>query len=196
MKSSLVARLDLRLPPSDASVLGSRQYLRPLLYAGICGLLSGLWLVSAIHEDQQQMRELHASMQAELSRFQADHRQRELELKALQELQAQRQQHLEHRERWHAVGLVLQALGHGAGPSGRLTQLRVDSQGITLTGQVAPPQLQPWLHRLTAQVPELGPWRSLDIGSGQEVLNDSDFEPATRFVIRFGAKAAPGPLAP
>lgn len=194
MKPSRVARLDLRLPLSEASVLRHPQYFRPLLYASICGLLSGLWLVSEIRPDQHTL-EQRDSLQAELAALQAAQRQREAELKTLQVLEDQWRQHLAHQEGWQSVRLLMQALGNSAELSARLTQLRFDSQGLTLSGQVAPPQLQPWLHRFTAQIPGLGPWRSLEIG-GQEDLEDSDLEPSTRFVIRFRAKAASGPVAP
>lgn len=199
MRRSEVAQLDLRLEPSDLSALRHPQIQRPLLLALVCGAMFGLWVVREIEADRQRLAQTQAPLKAELASLQSTQREHDLQLKALQELQTQWQQHQQHQDRWRWVGQALQTLGHsGASFSARLTQFRFDPQGLTLSGRIAPSQLQPWLYRFTSQVPGLGSWSSMEIGrEGSDQAHESaEFESSTRFMIRFGLEAVPPPAAP
>jgi hypothetical protein len=192
MKRSGVTLLDLRLGSPEASALRHPPFLRALLYAGLGGLLVGFWLIRQIENDQQQRRQAQASVQAELADLQAAQRERDARIQALQESQAQWQQHRQHQAHWQRLAQTLQVLGRSDDPTGSLAQLRWDAQGLMLGGQIAPSQLQPWLHRVAAQLPHLGPWTSVELGRGvgDELPHGSEPDGSTRFVIRFGAKAA------
>lgn len=194
MKSSRVALLDLRLAPADSPVLQHRPFLHALLCAGTGGLLVGFLWVLRMEHDQQQLRQAQSDLRAELAALQAEQRARDTRMKALQEHLAQWQQHRQQQDRWHWLGHTLQTLGRSDEPSGRLMQLRWDAQGLTLSGEIAPSRLQPWLQRWTTQTPGLGPWRAVEIGrgTGEEALEGPALEASTRFVIRFGT-VAPSP---
>jgi hypothetical protein len=198
MKRSGVALLDLRLGSPEASALRHPPFLRALLYAGLGGLLVGFWLVMQIENDLQELRQAQASVQAELADLQAAQRERDARIQALQESQAQWQQHRQHQAHWQRLAQTLQVLGRSDDPTGSLAQLRWDAQGLMLGGQIAPSQLQPWLHRVAAQLPHLGPWTSVELGrgAGDSIPHDSEPDGSTRFVIRFGAKAASQVAAP
>ena len=93
MRRSEVAQLDLRLEPSDLSALRHPQIQRPLLLALVCGAMFGLWVVREIEADRQRLAQTQTPLKAELASLQSTQREHDLQLKALQELQTQWQQH-------------------------------------------------------------------------------------------------------
>ena len=67
-----------------------------------------------------------------------------------------------------------------------MLELRLDDQGMVLSGQIGPAQLQPWLDALSSRMPALGPAWLMEIGPLTPPTHRED-EPdeLSRFVVRF-----------
>lgn len=161
-----------------------RTALRPTLLAVGTAMAAGLLIMAEGQRRLQDERDALVPMQAELERLQA--RQSELtpQVQAQQNQHAQRQAYLEQRARWQLASQVLQRLGQAPGRSARLQllELRLDEQGLLLTGQMLPTELQPWMAGL--KLP-LGPGRLLELSAPALVGDTSDGRSElSRFVIR------------
>ena len=160
----------------------------PLLAFG-AGLLGGLLILAEGQRRTQDELQAMVPLQAELERLQA--RQRELapQLRALQDLNEQQQAHAQQRSRWQDAAELLLRLARKPAPSVRfqLLELKLDEQGLLLTGQIPAGEFQSWMSALqlpwgSAQLLELSPSSAVgDVQDGQPEMS--------RFVLRFASPA-------
>lgn len=160
----------------------------PLL-AFAAGLLGGFLILAEGQRRTQDELQAMVPLQAELERLQA--RQRELapQLRAQQDLNEQQQAHAQQRSRWQDAAELLLRLARKPARSARfqLLELKLDEQGLLLTGQIAAGEFQSWMSALqlpwgSAQLLELSP--SSAVGDVQDGLPET-----SRFVLRFASPA-------
>lgn len=190
--------LDMRLTGSSLDLRDVRHR-RPLIYVGSAGLAAGLMLALGLQLHLQALRHEEQAVRTELQSLRSTERELQLQLQALRESQAQRRRQQAHRDHWVLAGQSLRLLGRlqGAAPSAQLTEVRLDAQGLTASGQMASAELQPWLQRLSQQTIGLGARSWLEIGGG---LEDSAAPSAAaqesqrrqRFWVRLGLQATSG----
>jgi Tfp pilus assembly protein PilN len=164
---------------------------RPMLVALGAGWACGLLILAEGQRRLEDDRESLVPLKSELEGLQA--RQRELapKLQAQQALEAQQQVHALQRSRWQGASHLLQRLAQAPGPSARLqlTELRLDEQGLLLTGQIASSEFQAWMAGL--QLPG-GPAQLLELSPPSAPGEIPDGQPEmSRFVLRFSPSSAP-----
>jgi FtsZ-binding cell division protein ZapB len=190
----VVPAFDL-LPPAHArrQAWGRRRYRALALPLGI-GLMAGLMILAQIQSHLDTARESEALAQAEVGRLKSHQRQLQAQWQAQQAWQAIAQAHRQQVERWSHAGVALRAVSRPLGPPARarLLELRLDDQGLLLTGQIGPAQLQPWLDGLRAGAPALGVAWLMEIGPSPSASSaDDEADALSRFVVRFPQKTSP-----
>lgn len=190
--------LDMRLTGSSLDLRDVRHR-RPLIYVGSAGLAAGLMLALGLQLHLQALRDEEQAVRTELQSLRSTERELQLQLQALRESQAQRRRQQAHRDRWDLAGQSLRLLGRlqGAAPSAQLTEVRLDAQGLTASGQMASAELQPWLQRLSQQTIGLGARSWLEIGGGLEdsaapSASAQESQRRQRFWVRLGLQATSG----
>lgn len=200
MTPPMVPAFDL-LPPAHArpQVWSRRRYRALALPLGI-GLTAGLMILAQIQSHLDTAREGQALAQAEVERLKARQRQLQAQWQAQQARQAIDQAHQQQVERWSQAGVALRAVSRPLGPPARarLLELRLDDQGLLLTGQIGPDRLQPWLDGLRSGAPALGAAWLMEIGPPPSAISGVDETDAlSRFVVRFSqSPAPPAPVSP
>ena len=158
---------------------------RPMLLALGAGLACGFLMLAEGQRRLQQERESLAPLQSELEGLQARQRELASKLQVQQALHAQQQGHAQQRSRWQGASYLLQRLAQVPARSARLQllELRLDEQGLLLTGQIASAEFQAWMAGL--QLP-WGPARLLELSPPSASSEVPEGQPEmSRFVLRF-----------
>lgn len=188
MRRSAVPAFDL-LPAAHARRrVWSRRRYRALAAPLGLGLAASLLILAQVQSHLQAMRDAQASAQAELDRMKARQRELAAQWQAHQAQQKLAQANQQHAALWQGAGQALRAVARPLGPpaQAQLLELRLDDQGMLLSGQIGPAQMQSWLDALSSRMPALGPAWLMEIGPVAP-SNPREAEPdeLSRFVVRF-----------
>lgn len=185
MMRSAVPAFDLRPASMRTRRRSGPAPWRPMLVALGAGLACGLLILAEGQRRLQQERESLVPLKSELEGLQARQRELALKLQAQEALEAQQQGHALQRSRWQGASHLLQRLAQAPGRSARLQllELRLDEQGLLLTGQIASGEFQAWMAGL--QLPG-GPARLLELSPPSAPGEMPEGQPEmSRFVLRF-----------
>ncbi len=164
---------------------------RPMLVALGAGWACGLFILAEGQRRLEDERESLVPLQSEWDGLQARQRELASKLQAQQALEAQQQGHAQQHARWQGASHLLQRLAQAPGPSARLQllELRLDEQGLILSGQIASGEFQAWMAGL--QLPG-GPARLLELSPPTAAGEMPEGQPEmSRFVLRFAPLSAP-----
>lgn len=187
MRRSTVPAFDL-LPAAHARrrVWSRRRYRALATPLGV-GLAASLLILAQVQRQLDAARDAQASAQAEVDRLKARQRQLAAQWQAQQARQALEQSHQQQVERWSHAGDALRAVARPLGPpaGARLLEMRLDDQGLLLTGQIGPAQLQAWLDGLTSRSPIWGQAWLMEVGlAPSSTSGGEDADALLRFVVR------------
>ena len=188
MMRRAVPAFDL-LPAAIRSRPRSRRAPWPVLLPAFgAGLACGLLMLAEGQRCLQDEREALKLLQAELERLQARQRERAPQLQAQQVLRDQQQHHAHQRLGWQHAGEVLHRLAQISPRAARfqLLELKLDDQGLLLTGQVTASEFQNWQRAL--QLP-WGTAQLLELSPSPVAAEVHDSHEMSRFVLRLAAPA-------
>jgi hypothetical protein len=162
-------------------------WVRSSLAGWLSGLLLSLAWAMLARSELEQLRADEARLKAELAQARQAHA---LAGQQGQRLQASREQQSRlqvAQQRWRQWLSVLEDLASSEGA--RLSELRLDGQGLQLQGHIDPAQLQTWALSRPASSWGMGPPQLVELTA----LAPGERERAARFVLRWPPQAAGGP---